>query len=1641
MSSNAASATKTAPVHPAILSTFGPGRGSGSSEFSTWAYLTRPRPTQQHDDGDNNIGGDGDEGDAKLPNLVTAHANSLRIYTVLPNAGTLALTAVYDNLAGTICSLDVIPYGTGGGRQDGTEDDDDPFEISEGESSCFDGLLLGFAGHPRLSLVYPSAPMVGAADGTSGVGTGGVLLASSIVDLTPVLNEYSMGGTSYLEQDIIVSVNMPKYDPTVSVVLGGGIAIASFSLPKGPRPREGSSMIINPPSSTWWRAASEPHILPLASLASKVRVDFGDANKFSAASAAVNMRGGQRGQSGTAVGTGPCLGHGFGDVLDVAFLSGFTESTLLVLHTNPKKGGGRPWAGRLGRTAEVPLSTGGDDDEAEGDGTIPDTVSTGTKYGLSLTAISLSVHQKRSVVLWSLLDALPADAWKLVPHPTDGVLVWGVNTIVYASSLGKIKCALATNGFAKIGCPNGLLPPSFETSFRSTSVYLQPNPSPLPKLSLQLEGAQVEFVTENIALVCLGNGSLHSLQFHHSVESSSPTLMSLSPLCHRVGGLGVASCLSILAKKCHTNSVRNYLRADEAVAKKDEGNIMSDPEIQARGLLFLGSRMGDCTLLAFSMNKPTLLMASGAGEKEENSMLESGKRKLETNKAGSESNKRNKDSKKSIDEHQNAMTEIDILQQQEEEDLYRDADEVDKNATSSSIVSNEDSDVGDVESSPLRRSIRSLSVCRSILALDSLTGLGPLGPGCYGPVATCSSLTKNDNESLNLRTDTSTSVFNSAFSSAARHFIMPCGFGSSGGVAILTTPGRDNVGSSILGESDLCNMEGAIFGLPKSNLVLLGKADGAGAIVLRGVVKEGAEEFEEVELEGKSDDMDADNSDCLHKSVDVLGKTKLLAASEVSFGSETVFSVFFVESPSSSGTPYSIVVMSTGDHDSDLENGINLQVVFVHRISVVPGSGHHGEVVSITPMVADDKTKSCVNIGCVWSSGHACVYGISVHEQLETNAKTGGAKHKRKGTANKSVSFEVSEWTLVGDSPEKSAKVRDNQQQGFYGSNNIVSMDLFSLPHHVFETQSVSSLDEKMPQTCASSSPLPDPLPSFLPDRLSMHGTWCAGHDHSQEQILVAICRRSGILEIYDLLGVKRSPNDVSPIWQSRGCSHGASVLVHSDQDITVRLPETHQVEAAEIRVFVTGPSLSLDGENDAEKDAWMLRSLCILVNTSLGDLHLYSGCKRSSNLNLEFTRIPLGNVSRPSEEAGRHLTKLRRKGMVTESDVTGFRPNRLHRFCAISGEDGLFAATQRPLWFVSERGTPTVVSHKSRHVAPAGGRPVPVSGFSSAMPTLFQNADNGFLTLHERIGRIGSQRLTLYSGLYDVFSPHGVLPGGGICVQKVPLGVTVRHIEFIDDASVSTSSRPVYVMLISREIEADQSYLNDDGLSPEERQRIKEEKEAARVKKQVEADLGGFDIEQEWVEEIEREDCFEVDRNLGFAPSIPQRKYEVWLVDASSQFSVLDKYELNEFEHGTALKSLFLTNVIEDSDEPPENSLFVSVGTSFIDQDGEDLASKGRVLLFQVKKAKGKAKTQRVGEHTPLHLNLKSEKDITVGPVTSLSLLKSEDTYRVVVGAGAEVTVEQWGSGKLTQVGFYHAHMQVQEIVLFKTFFLLSDA
>ena len=168
------------------------------------------------------------------------------------------------------------------------------------------------------------------------------------------------------------------------------------------------------------------------------------------------------------------------------------------------------------------------------------------------------------------------------------------------------------------------------------------------------------------------------------------------------------------------------------------------------------------------------------------------------------------------------------------------------------------------------------------------------------------------------------------------------------------------------------------------------------------------------------------------------------------------------------------------------------------------------------------------------------------------------------------------------------------------------------------------------------------------------------------------------------------------------------------------------------------------------------------------------------------------------------------------------------------------------------------------------------------------------------------------YNRISNILTPHGIFAGGGLCVEKVPLGVTVRSIQFIDDSSVSSGAHPLYAVLISREVESDQSHLNDDGLAPEEKQQKIEAEEAEKVKRQVEADLGGFDLEQEWVEEIDRENCFEVDMSLGGAPPIQKRVYALWVVDASNKWNVVDSYEFQEFEHGMTMEVMSLTEVNE---------------------------------------------------------------------------------------------------------------------------------
>ena len=138
-----------------------------------------------------------------------------------------------------------------------------------------------------------------------------------------------------------------------------------------------------------------------------------------------------------------------------------------------KRLGGRAWSGRLA----TPSNAGG------------------TRHPLTLTAISVSVTQRRSVVLWSLCDALPADSAQLIAHPVDGVLVVGANEIIYVDGGGRMRCGVASNGFARATCPASLVSPKVDKSAAaptpssaSSEAIVTANPSPLPLLSFALDG-------------------------------------------------------------------------------------------------------------------------------------------------------------------------------------------------------------------------------------------------------------------------------------------------------------------------------------------------------------------------------------------------------------------------------------------------------------------------------------------------------------------------------------------------------------------------------------------------------------------------------------------------------------------------------------------------------------------------------------------------------------------------------------------------------------------------------------------------------------------------------------------------------------------------------------------------------------------------------------------------------------------------------------------------------------------------------------------------------------------------------------------------------------------------------------------------
>lgn len=1319
MSSGAKSATKssasvsTKQVHPVTLTSFPPT----GCELSIWAYLTVPRPSSSS----------GINPDSQLPNLVTAHANSLKIYVVDPISGTLILASSYDNLAGVITTLDVLPNAAG------TCDN----SSKQSSSESYDGLLLGFAGHPRMSIVYPPGSLEKCSK--SNDSWSGVLTASSIIDLTPALIEKSLGSVAPLEQDLTCSVTQDGKIPTVAVILGGGVSIAAFQLPRSKYSGESSG------DNAWWRTASEPYFLPLPKLSSSL--NLGKQNTTSALYNKYQQRQSQMQNQNVAK-----ISHGFGDILSSAFLTGYTEPVLVILHANPQRYGGRACSGRLGHHGSA------------------------TRNALCLTAISISITQKRSVVLWSLPDTMPADAFELQPHPKGGILVMGVNEILYVNSAGKIECCTAVNGWVRSTGSAALLPKS-----GTLGGLMQPNPSPLTKLSIQLDGSRLSFVNDNVAMLSLRDGTLYSLELHDKescigVGGENSMCMSLAPIGKKLGGIGMVSALCALPLmqiQTMKQHFQKFITSKSDNTKKEEMTVdvvkgtVGEDDSTSLGLLFAASRMGNSTLMLYNLKEKLKLVPLEEDDEQEKAIASvkeqsenETKRKREEDESGGIAVKKEKIEETpteviAVSEDED-LSEEEILRR-EEEALY--ADGSNEVTPVQAEVENKKTLLPGITATQLfRPQIQTMSIFQSTEVLDCLTGLGPIGKGTTGPTPA-----KDSKDVQSLITNVTRKVGKNT-----QINVQACGFGSSGGLAVMKTPGSQS-GSTILGEVDCLDI-GSIF--PCAGMgyfFVVKKGENAGCIIMKLVGEDTDQSLEEVHVDTLlGSDMEDETPIPSFTSVrDVLTRMEVLSVKEFKKKDDQSIKCMLVVRY---GSACSLIILDNTDGKFSIEHshfiGANDDGQLIDREDLVS--------VSFVEHLDSSRILSAgedLSLGCVWTSGHASLFSISFQD----------------------YSWVIKEVVFPKDTDCATMKLDDNDHMAkYYESEKITAMDIFAIADNIFEDK-VKSQVVKVDDTHIASTVTHSESPMFDEDDIELYGAdnvaysnqiakesevedsmKCSQESHmppsryntlggyisgaglsASSKVAIAIARQSGRLEMYDVSSLLNCCNvslvtalndtkakEAALLWSCNGgFGQGSSYITLNNAH---RNPHNQESCAKELRFFFSGPSNT--AEANGTKDFAILRSLCVLVETSQGDSHLYSASKSSSSSSLSLNRVSLGMVSRLSKDEIKHRNKLRRKGAVKEEFSTTFRPNRLHRFFGISGEDGLFAAVPRPYWVLSERGAPSVVNHRLRHCAPAGGTEVPITGFCSGFSVTGRTDENGFITVHDRIGRVGSQRLTIFN-------------------------------------------------------------------------------------------------------------------------------------------------------------------------------------------------------------------------------------------------------------------------------------------------------
>uniref|UniRef100_K3WCM5 Cleavage/polyadenylation specificity factor A subunit C-terminal domain-containing protein n=1 Tax=Globisporangium ultimum (strain ATCC 200006 / CBS 805.95 / DAOM BR144) TaxID=431595 RepID=K3WCM5_GLOUD len=229
-----------------------------------------------------------------------------------------------------------------------------------------------------------------------------------------------------------------------------------------------------------------------------------------------------------------------GKVIDLAFLDGYLEPTLMILHEENEK-----------NATEGRFASGYDT--------------------YCLTVISINLNTRLHPKIWSVKN-LPSDCFKLIPckAPIGGVIVLSANAFLYFNQTQFY--GLATNVFASETVNQSIFPlqdPLFETMENQVE-----------RLNLLLYDCQFDYLGHKEIVLTMSDGALYVLTLPFE-DASSKKHSAFGGSSGGGGASGRSMLLSL--RQVHHGAVASCICVDEA-----------------KKTIFLGSRSGDSVLYAYN---------------------------------------------------------------------------------------------------------------------------------------------------------------------------------------------------------------------------------------------------------------------------------------------------------------------------------------------------------------------------------------------------------------------------------------------------------------------------------------------------------------------------------------------------------------------------------------------------------------------------------------------------------------------------------------------------------------------------------------------------------------------------------------------------------------------------------------------------------------------------------------------------------------------------------------------------------------------------------------------------------------------------------------------------------------------------------